>query len=116
MFATGFLHPVGFGLILNNSHFHGHKRYQPSSSYYGWLNWITFHFGLHTEHHDLKSIPWSRLPKLRKMAPEFYDELAITPSYAGLALSFVSGKSESLQELFDNEDYRNRESSPATGR
>ena len=64
-----------FGLILSNSHFHGTRYQQPSSSYYGWLNWVTFNFGLHTEHHDLARIPWVRLPQLRKIAPEFYDNL-----------------------------------------
>ncbi len=106
-FMTGFLHPVMFGLILNNSHFHGHRRYQPSSSYYGWMNWITFNFGLHTEHHDFASIPWSRLPQLRKIAPEYYDTLAPTPSYAGLALQFVLADHHSFSELFDNEVQRN---------
>lgn len=42
LFMTGFLHPLCFGLILSNSHFHGHRAYQPSSSYYGWLNRISF--------------------------------------------------------------------------
>ena len=30
LFATGFLHPLAFGLLLSNSHFHGHQCYQPS--------------------------------------------------------------------------------------
>ncbi|MEM8680399.1 MAG: fatty acid desaturase, partial [Planctomycetota bacterium] len=53
IFMTGFLHPLNFGLILSNSHFNEHATYQPTSSYYGWLNKITFNFGLHTEHHDI---------------------------------------------------------------
>ncbi len=103
LFMTGFLHPLMFGLILSNSHFHGHRQYQPSSSYYGWLNWITFNFGLHTEHHDLAAIPWSRLGKLRRMAPEFYDDLIQTKSYFLLALKFAFGS----RENFDNEEHRN---------
>ena len=69
MFMTGFLHPTMFGMILSNSHFHGHSNYQPSASYYGWFNRLTFNFGLHTEHHDIAGIPWSRLPRLRQIAP-----------------------------------------------
>lgn len=115
LFTTGFLHPVALGLILSNSHFHGHKRYQPSSSYYGWLNKITFNFGLHTEHHDLARIPWSRLPQLRRIAPEFYDDLVQTPSYTGLALQFVFGSQRNLEEQFDNEKQRNREMLAANG-
>ena len=68
LFFTGFLHPLMFGLILSNSHFHGHRCYQPSSSYYGWLNKLTFNFGLHTEHHDLEAVPWSRLDRVSKIA------------------------------------------------
>lgn len=103
IFMTGWLHPTMFGLILSISHFHGHRRYQPSSSYYGWLNRITFNIGLHTEHHDLQAIPWSSLPRLREIAPEYYDDLVKTPSYARLALQFAFGDGAD----FDNESYRN---------
>ena len=105
LFMTGFLHPMMFGLILSNSHFHGHRVYQPTSSYYGWLNWITFNFGLHTEHHDLAAVPWFKLTKLRQIAPEFYDDLVQTSSYARLALQFAFGD----RENFDNEEHRNIE-------
>jgi sphingolipid delta-4 desaturase len=105
LFMTGFLHPVNFGAILNNSHFHGQGQVQPSSSYYGWFNWLTFNFGLHTEHHDLEKIPWFRLGKLRKIAPEYYDGLVQTRSYALLGLQFGFGARES----FDAEEYRNLE-------
>jgi len=102
VFMTGFLHPWMFGLILSNSHFHGQEKYQPSSSYYGWLNWITFNFGLHTEHHDLATIPWSRLGELRKLAPEYYDHLVQTPSYARLALQFTFCSRPALDRGFVN--------------
>jgi sphingolipid delta-4 desaturase len=103
LFATGFLHPWMMGIILNNSHFHGHSVYQPSASYYGWLNWFTFNFGMHTEHHDLLRIPWSRLPKLRRIASEYYDTLLESPTYFVLAFKYVYGD----RENFDNEVYRN---------
>ena len=107
-FATGFLHPLTFGMVLSNSHFHGADRYQPTSSYYGWLNWITFNFGYHTEHHDISSIPWSRLPELRRLASEFYDDLHQTRSYAGLALQFVF-RMHRFKGYFDSEERRNAE-------
>ena len=103
LFFTGFLHPLMFGFILSNSHFHGHNVYQPSSSYYGWLNRITFNFGLHTEHHDLEAIPWHRLGRIAEIAPEYYDNLLKTRSYVLLALKFGFGR----RETFDNEEHRN---------
>ena len=109
LFMTGFLHPHNFGIILSNSHFHGHQTYQPSSSLYGWSNRIYFNFGLHTEHHDIMGIPWSRLGKLRQIAPEFYDNLVKTKSYRSLAYRFMFGDAKSLEEQFDNEDHRNRQ-------
>lgn len=111
LFMAGFLHPLAFGLILSNSHFYGFKSFQPTSSYYGWLNWITFNFGLHTEHHDLAAIPWYRLGKLRAMAPEYYDPLLKTKSFASLALKFAFGS----REQFNNEEFRNAELVGADG-
>ncbi len=105
LFLTGFLHPLVFGLMLANSHFHGHQCYQPSASNYGPINWVTFNFGLHTEHHDFHYIPWFRLPQLRKLAPEFYNDLMQTKSFAALALKFAFGS----RDAFNNEELRNVE-------
>ena len=105
LFMTGFLHPLAFGLILSNSHFHGHACYQPSSSNYGWINLFTFNFGMHTEHHDFHYIPWFRLGKLRKIAPEYYDCLKQTDSFCHLAFKFAFG----TREAFNNEEFRNLE-------
>ena len=109
LFATGFLHPHNFGIILSNSHFHGSSTYQPSSSLYGWANWLYFNFGLHLEHHDLMGIPWSRLGRLREIAPEFYDDLIITKSYRSLAMKFVMGSPQSLEAQFTRQDEVNKE-------
>ena len=111
VFMTGFLHPVMFGLILSNSHFHGHEKYQPSASYYGWLNWITFNFGLHTEHHDLASVPWNLLPELSRIAPEFYDDLVKTPSYSWLAYKFTFCNQRVLKDAFINPTHQTSKSS-----
>ena len=105
LFTTGFLHPLAFGLMLSNSHFHGHQCYQPSASNYGWVNWFTFNFGMHTEHHDFHYIPWFRLGKLRKIAPEYYENLKQTRSFCELAFQFAFG----TRDAFNNEEYRNAE-------
>ncbi len=45
--------------------------HRPSTfSYYGPVNLLTLNVGYHLEHHDFCSIPWTRLPELRRIAGE----------------------------------------------
>src|SRR6478672_681713 len=106
-FFTGFLHPYCLGWVLGISHFHGARRYQPTASHYGWLiNLMSFNAGLHVEHHDLMTIPWRRLPKLRRIAAEFYDNLETIPSYTWLALQFVFAGPQFFEQNFNHEAHR----------
>jgi fatty acid desaturase len=52
--------------------------------------------GYHNEHHDLPSIPWNNLPKLRAMAPEFYDSLKYHSSWSRLLFQFIFDKRYTL--------------------
>ena len=52
--------------------------------------------GYHNEHHDLPSIPWNNLRKLRAMAPEFYENLKYHSSWSRLLFQFVFDKRYSL--------------------
>ena len=52
--------------------------------------------GYHNEHHDLPSIPWNNLPKLRAMAPEFYENLKYHSSWSRLLVQFIFDKRYSL--------------------
>ena len=70
----GSLHPISGHFIAEHFEF---IEGQPTYSYYGPLNWITYNAGYHMEHHDFPRIPCTRLPELRKIAPEWYD----LPSY-----------------------------------
>jgi sphingolipid delta-4 desaturase len=107
-FFTGFLHPYCLGWVLGISHFHGARKYQPTASHYGWLvNLLSFNAGLHVEHHDLMTIPWRRLPKLRKIATECYDDLETIPSYTWLALQFVFAWPQFFEANFNHEAHRN---------
>ncbi len=79
-------HPVAGHFI--SEHYMFRKGYE-TYSYYGILNCVTFNVGYHNEHHDLPSIPWNNLPKLRTMAPEFYDNLKYHSSWTRLLLQFI---------------------------
>lgn len=58
-------------------------------SYYGPLNWLTWNVGYHNEHHDFPYIAWTKLPKLRQMAREYYDPLPQVNSWVGVIVWFV---------------------------
>jgi len=62
---------------------------QETASYYGPLNRVALNVGYHNEHHDFPAVPWNRLPRVRALAPEFYDALKTPPSWTGLWLAFL---------------------------
>lgn len=71
VFGVG-LHPLGARWIQEHYTFvPGQETY----SYYGILNRVAFNIGYHNEHHDLVKVPWVHLPKVKALAPEFYDHL-----------------------------------------
>jgi sphingolipid delta-4 desaturase len=85
VFSIG-LHPVGARWI--QEHYVVYKN-QETYSYYGPLNKVAFNVGYHNEHHDLMRVPWSRLPKLKAIAPEFYESLYYHTSWTKLLIRFI---------------------------
>ncbi|KAI0223239.1 sphingolipid delta-4 desaturase [Massospora cicadina] len=62
---------------------------QETYSYYGILNKLFINIGYHTEHHDFMQIPWSRLPQIKQLAPEFYDGLSCHTSWVWMHFKFI---------------------------
>jgi len=92
LFSIGF-HPLGARWI--QEHFIV-KSPQETYSYYGPLNIPALNVGYHNEHHDFPSVPWNRLPQIRKTAPEFYNNLYYHTSWVKLWLKFIFDKDLSL--------------------
>lgn len=91
-FSVG-LHPVSARWIQEHYTF---KEGQETYSYYGPLNALQFNIGYHNEHHDLFRVPWVHLPKLRAMAPEFYNNLYYHTSWTKLFFQFIFDKNLTL--------------------
>ncbi|KAK0541516.1 sphingolipid delta-4 desaturase [Tilletia horrida] len=93
-FFAGSLHPCAAHFIAEHYMFGGIQ--QETWSYYGPLNILAYNVGYHNEHHDFPSIPWTRLPALKRMAPEYYDVLPFHTSWPMVTLQFILGSDSGL--------------------
>ncbi|GAA4334971.1 hypothetical protein GCM10023149_42640 [Mucilaginibacter gynuensis] len=93
MFSVG-LHPLGARWI--QEHYLTHTEEQETYSYYGKLNAVAFNVGFHNEHHDFPSIPWNKLPQIKKAAPEYYETLHYHTSWTALFFRFLFDREISL--------------------
>lgn len=106
-FLAGSLHPCAGHFIAEHYVFEkadASPREAPSEglaapetfSYYGPLNFFTYNVGLHNEHHDFPAVPWTRLPKLREIAKEFYEPLPTHTSWSYVIYQFITDSDVSL--------------------
>ncbi|KZT68337.1 hypothetical protein DAEQUDRAFT_711903 [Daedalea quercina L-15889] len=86
-FFAGSLHPLAGHFIAEHYVWDGLN--QETYSYYGPLNWLAYNVGYHNEHHDFPSVAWTRLPALRRLAPEFYDTIPSHPSWPMVIVNFI---------------------------
>ncbi len=87
------LHPLGARWIQEHYVF---KRDQETYSYYGPLNKVAFNVGYHNEHHDLMTVPWPYLPRIRSVAHEYYDDLMAHQSWTKLLIVFLTNRETTL--------------------
>lgn len=92
-FSVG-LHPLGARWV--QEHFLTHGDHQETKSYYGRLNLPNMNVGFHNEHHDFPSVPWNKLPALKEMANEHYENLGYHTSYTRLLFQFLFNREISV--------------------
>ena len=93
-FLAGSLHPCAAHFIAEHYVFDGVCETYSSPPP---LNRLCFNVGYHNEHHDFPTVPWSRLPELRRIAPEFYDDLPQHASWLAVFWRFITDPRLSLR-------------------
>eukprot|EP00027_Filamoeba_sp_ATCC50430_P016253 CAMPEP_0168570378 /NCGR_PEP_ID=MMETSP0413-20121227/16685_1 /TAXON_ID=136452 /ORGANISM="Filamoeba nolandi, Strain NC-AS-23-1" /LENGTH=305 /DNA_ID=CAMNT_0008602989 /DNA_START=161 /DNA_END=1075 /DNA_ORIENTATION=- len=99
-FANG-LHPLG---MRNVQEHQVRVPNQPTYSIYrrvpfDWM--VGFNSNHHVEHHDFPRIPWTRLPQVRKIAPEYYNNLYHYTSFMQILWHFLTDRGMPVESFFE---------------
>jgi fatty acid desaturase len=97
-FCNG-LHPLGMRQVQEH---YIQKRSQPTNSVYSPFGTLLLNIGYHNEHHDFPNIPWNRLPKLKEIAPEFYNNLFYWHSYTEVFIDFFKNEGIPYTSLLED--------------
>lgn len=81
------IHPVAAHLIQEHFTF---EDGQETYSYYGSFNFLFMNIGYHNEHHDFIAVNWENLPKVNKIANEYYKDYMIQTSWYGVIYHFIT--------------------------
>jgi sphingolipid delta-4 desaturase len=85
-FFAGGIHPTAGHFLAEHYVMEGNTE---TYSYYGPLNRLTYNVGYHNEHHDFPNVAWSKLPRVREIAPEFYNDLPQCKSWPGILFRYI---------------------------
>ena len=55
----------------------------------GIMNVILFNVGYHNEHHDFPYIPYNKLPEVKRIAAEYYDNIPYHTSWVKVLWDFI---------------------------
>jgi sphingolipid delta-4 desaturase len=81
---------------------------QPTYSVYysdafEWLHpFLSLNINYHMEHHDFSNMPWNKLPKLRRIAPEFYENMNNYHSYLQVWREYLFDDGIPPSDFFDD--------------
>jgi len=113
-FSVG-LHPLGARWVQEHFLTHGD---QETKSYYGSMNTVNLNVGFHNEHHDFPSVPWNKLPQIKKFAGSYYDTLGHHTSYTILLFKFLFDRNLSVYSRMarDNRGSKRNVAAPAVSK
>ena len=83
------IHPIAGHFISEHYDLYDDDNGQETYSYYGPLNYVSFNVGYHNEHHDFPRVSGFSLPRVKALAPEFYENLHSYDSWIYVIYDYI---------------------------